>query len=122
MTITTNSKTIAQMNDQFRSRLQIPVFGTPEVQGCFVMTSGIAALSPEDQICICAEVRNYADFTEDDDPYGEHDFGSIDYKNVGKLFWKIDYYSDSYCTSGSETPSDPNQSYRVLTTMLASEY
>ena len=36
-------------------------------------------------------VRDYTDFNEDNDLYGEHDFGSL--KIAGqKIFWKIDYY------------------------------
>lgn len=54
--------------------------------------------------------------------YGEHDFGSIDHPVIGKIFWKIDYYADSACVFGSEDPSDPTKSYRVLTIMLVFEY
>jgi hypothetical protein len=38
-----------------------------------------------------------------------------------KLFWKIDYY-DTSLQYGSENPADPDQTTRVLTIMLASEY
>ncbi len=120
----TQSKYTAQLtakhNDQLRARLQVPVFGIPEVPGTFVMTSGINSLSPEDQICICAAVRDYDNFN--DDLYGKHDFGSIDYPNLGKVFWKIDYYANAACMAGSEYPFDPTRSYRVLTIMLAEEY
>ena len=38
-----------------------------------------------------------------------------------RIFWKIDYYDPSL-DFGSEIPSDPAQTVRVLTIMLASEY
>ena len=37
------------------------------------------------------------------------------------LFWKIDYH-DERCEFGSEDPSDPTRTTRVLTLMLSSEY
>jgi len=65
-------------------------------------------------------VRVFDNFSEDNDPHGEHDFGSFELADR-KFFWKIDYY-DERCEFGSEDPSDPKRTTRVLTLMLASEY
>lgn len=111
---------IQKQNDEFRKRIMIPVFGKPEIQGQFVCTCGIHELGPEAQIIISAEVRDFDKFTEDNDPYGWHDFGSFDFEGQ-KIFWKIDLYDTQY-EMGSEDPSDPTQTRRVLTIMLASEY
>jgi Protein of unknown function (DUF3768) len=59
-------------------------------------------------------------FIEDNDPHGEHDFGSFEIEGR-KLFFKIDYY-DKDMRFGSEDPSDPSKTARVLTLMLAEEY
>lgn len=65
-------------------------------------------------------LMEFNDFTEDNDPHGEHDFGAIE---VGqeKLFWKIDYY-DKVKQYHSPDAGDPVVTERVLTLMLASEY
>jgi hypothetical protein len=51
---------------------------------------------------------------EDNDPHGEHDFGAFDIEGAGTIFWKIDYYADKSCATGSENPADPAQSFRIL--------
>jgi len=64
------------------------------------------------------EVRWFKDFTPDNDPHGEHDFGTIDWKGQ-KVFWKIDYYDQKleyWCNPLSR------DCRRVLTVMLAEEY
>ncbi|RDJ21075.1 DUF3768 domain-containing protein [Bosea caraganae] len=113
--------TIAGQNDAFRSMIHIPQFGTPKIPGKWLITPGITALPPVAQIEIIAEVRNFDAFTEDNDPYGEHDFGAFEHPGAGKIFWKIDYY-DRALTGGSPDPADPSVTCRVLTIMLAQEY
>ena len=49
-----------------------------------------------------------------------HDFGSFELCGR-KFFWKIEYY-DRAMEHGSEDPSDPEQTTRVMTVMLAEEY
>jgi len=104
--------TIRRLNDSFRRTLS--------GGGKRLMASGIAALPFQDQAAIVGKVMAFDQFTEDNDPHGEHDFGAFDH-GCDRIFWKIDYY-DQAMESGSENPADPAQTVRVLTIMLAQEY
>ena len=104
---------IRTLNDEFRRSLAAH-------KGRVVMTQGVAELSELEQIAIMQKTRLFDDFTEVNDPYGEHDFGSFEC-NGHKVFFKMDYY-DKNLEFGSEDPSDPEQTTRVLTVMLANEY
>src|SRR5665213_3108839 len=74
---------IRELNDAFR-RLK-------SGGGKLLLTPGISALPQADQIAVLAKVASFDDFSEDNDPHGEHDFGAFDH--VGdRIFWKIDYY------------------------------
>lgn len=90
------------------------------IAGRAVQTAGISSLPPEDQSAIREKVETFDAFTPDNDPHKERDFGAFEH-NGQRIFWKIDYY-DTTMTKGSEEPSDPRQTVRVLTIMLASEY
>ena len=96
---------IAELNDEFRRSFQ----GT-------VMTPGIMYL--DDVLGLTKRVYEFNDFTEDNDPYGEHDFGSFDWKGE-RILWKIDYFDQSL--KYGEDPLSP-KCKRVMTIMLASEY
>lgn len=78
------------------------------------------ALPEEEQFQIFNLVRTFNDFSEDNDPYGEHDFGAFDFKD-NRILWKIDYY-DKNLEQGSEDPADPIQTTRVMTVMMGYEY
>ena len=56
------------------------------------------------------------------DPHGERDFGAVEFQGH-KIFWKIDVYvNDGTFAWGSEVPWDAQQSFRVVTVMLASDW
>ena len=110
MDITVQNETavkIAALNDAARSNA-----------ANYMATRGIMSL---DEIAVSEAfvgVQQFDSFTEDNDPYGEHDFGS--FKVAGeKVFWKIDYYTQDL--SGWCDPLDPD-CRRVITVMLAEEY
>ena len=84
----------------------------------YMTTRGILSLDPEVVSDIYIGVQEFRDFTEDNDPYGEHDFGSFKVGGV-KIFWKIDYYDEAL--KGWCDPLSPDCT-RVLTIMRADEY
>ncbi len=103
---------VRELNDRFRT-------GGPAT-GDWVITCGVQAVGPEFPLLAMLAVRAFNHFTSDNDPYGEHDFGSLSLAGQ-TLFWKIDYY-DLSLACGSADPADPSVTRRVLTIMLASEY
>ena len=109
--ISLKSATIAKLNDQLRSTLQ---------GGQIMITAGVNALPDRTKANILSAVRHFNDFTEDNDPHGEHDFGAFEVDG-NKCFWKIDYYNKTM-DAGSEDPANPSVTTRVLTIMLAEEY
>ena len=85
-----------------------------------MMTASIDALPDMVKATALQRVAVFQDFTDDKDPYGEHDFGSFEL--VGRKFlWKIDYY-DKWSEFGSQDPANPEITTRVLTLMLAEDY
>ena len=78
-----------------------------------IVTQAVAQLGKCDVDHILSEVRNYNDFTPDNDPFSEHDFGSIQLAE-NTIVWKIDYY-DLDLHKHSPDPSDPAFTARILT-------
>ena len=107
-----SAPSIRDLNDAFRRN--------GFASGQWMLTSGVADLGPEFMVLAIQAVRSFDGFSERNDPYGEHDFGSFNLAGE-TLFWNIDYY-DPTLTSGSDDPADPSATRRVLTIMLASEY
>jgi len=89
---------IRELNDALR---------TLTGEGRIFFTVGIQALPPQEQAEIMDRVFAYSDFTPDNDPHGEHDFGCFEYADK-TIFWKIDNLFG--------TPE------RDLTVMLEEEY
>ena len=89
-----------------RLRKSIPFIRPPDT---LVVTGGLSASFPDDLPLILTKVKEFPIFTENNDPWHEHDFGAFEHKGE-KMFWKIDDYNG-------------NEGYQlVLTVMLASEY
>lgn len=96
----------AEINDNARKSIGV---------GCMlIQTEGVNALPQKKQSELREAVENFNTFTQDNDPNGEHDFGSIE-KNGEKYFWKFDDYGENYKENGA--------THRlVLTIMRADEY
>ena len=102
---------IATLNDKFRKSF---------IGGEVLLSAGIAAMSSEDKANIVSLVQNFDNFTPDNNPYSENDFGTFDYKGE-KILWKIDYY-DLNNKYHSEDPSNPDITNRILTIMKVFEW
>lgn len=118
------SKTVQLKNDAFRKAVMF----APQPDGKAVMTRGVAGLG--NMVCawIYKQIAEFDNFNEGNDPYEEHDFGSVtvsvsdlmtDDAETHKVFWKIDYYEDADMEFGTEDKLD---CYRVLVIMLSEEY
>lgn len=119
---------IARLNDLARQ-----AFG---VACTAVATAGFRSLSDADQSCVRELIETFDVFTEDNDPHGERDFGTI-YQLADncwtterprlredereRVFWRIDYY-DRDMRFASEDAANPAITRRVLTIMLSDEY
>jgi hypothetical protein len=102
---------IRELNDQLRTTLG---------GGTIVMTDSVRALPETVRAQAIVLMSKFNEFTEDNDPHGEHDFGNFEFCGR-RWLWKIDYY-DKSMQYGSSEPADPEQTARVLTLMLAEDY
>ena len=108
----TKTDIIRRLNDTLRTG--------DSTDGKIMITSGVQALGAEFILAARQAVTAFDDFSEDNDPHGEHDFGSLEVAGQ-KLFFKLDYY-DLDLKAHSPDAADPEVTTRVLTIMLASEY
>ena len=105
------SRRIRALNDAFRKTF---------TGGQVLLTPGVNGLPSDVRAMAIRKVATFETFTPDNNPHGEHDFGSFDLAGR-KLFWKIDYYAPDL-QGGADDPGDPRKTARVLTIMLAEEY
>ena len=106
-----NIEKIRQLNDSFRKSFN---------GGRVIITRCVQSLTDNDRKELLKQVQEFDNFTEGNDPYGEHDFGAITFKK-DTFFWKIDYYDCDF-QYFSPDASDPNVTNRVLTIMRGDEY
>ena len=119
---------IARLNDHARSAMGVACTA--------VATVGFRSLPEADQSRVRELIETFDAFTEDNDPHGERDFGTIYQLVCGRwtterprlredererVFWKLDYY-DRAMRFASEDAANPAITRRVLTIMLSDEY
>jgi hypothetical protein len=85
-----------------------------------MLTAGVNELPLDVKARVILAVQSFNNFTKDNDPHGEHDFGAIDLEGE-RYFFKLDYYTPDLSAS-SDDPADPEKTARVLTIMRADEY
>jgi Protein of unknown function (DUF3768) len=99
---------VQELNDAFRKTFE---------GGQVLITAGVSALPPILGCEVLLRVRTFTDFTPDNDPCGEHDFGRLEV--AGRSFiLKIDLYEAPSVKAADGAPVVT----RVLTIMLAEEY
>ena len=114
---TRKTLTLRQQNDSFRAGL---IVGGCAFPGTVVVTADVRAMGRDFLTDATLAVAFDGDFGVENDPWGDHAFGVV---TVGdeRLYWKIDYY-DTDLEFGSNNPSDPAMTHRVLTILFPSEY
>lgn len=105
-----SSTRIRTLNDELRR------FG----RGRIMITPGIQALGVRTVARVLTAIAAFDAFTDDNDPYGEHDCAILAVDGIEVLF-KIDYY-DRDLVYHSPDPSDPAVTLRIMVVMLATEY
>ena len=83
-------------------------------------TSGVLALGIYLNQAILIAIAAYDAFDEDNDSFGEHDFGLVEVASKEVLF-KINYY-DNDLRFHSPDPADPAVARRIMTIFLPEEY
>jgi len=106
-----SSASVARLNDMLRVQ---------GIGGRVLATPGVRNLDHDIRAKVLIAIRDFKDFSADNDPHGEHDFGSVKVDG-DEFFFKIDYYDISY-EYLSPNSADPNVTRRVMTIMRADEY
>ena len=113
---------IRDLNDAARKELAAGniKFVNANFGSALFVTRGVEARGWDFVARALAAVRDFSDFTPENDPYGEHDFGAFNLDGV-KPFWKIDCY-DRVLEYASPDAVDAEKTRRILTVLLAEEY
>lgn len=107
----TKVHTIAALND----RLRIQSMG-----GRIMLTQSVVGLNDIKRAQVLRAIRTFSDFNDGNNPHGERDFVAVEVCGE-TYFCKIDYCAPDM-EHGSEDPSDPKKTVRVMTIMHSSDY
>lgn len=108
---TTEHYTVRALNDRLRREHH---------GGRIAVTPGVRALGSDFLCDLLAAVAEFDTFTVENDPYREHDFGSVSVRGHS-VFFKIDCHDRDF-RHHSPDPADPSVTCRIMTLMLAEEY
>ena len=89
---------IALLNDAFRRTF---------AGGNVMMTAGVYALPDMVKAEALKKAATFDEFNEDNDPYGEHDFGSFELCGR-KFFWKMST-TTAPCSTAPKTQATPRK-------------
>jgi hypothetical protein len=104
---------VRELNDALRTT------GDPK-RGGLVITRALTAYGEMFIRRAITAVRQFNTFTQENDPWQEHDMAFLDVDGE-RIFFKIDYY-DPTTRYLSVDPADPNVTRRILTIGLAEDY
>lgn len=112
--MTPNHATIAKLNDLFRKS----PFDGELLHGQLYVTAGVNALPNELRQEALDGLMAFDTFTPDNDPWGEHDYGSFTLSNGQKVAFQFSYYADSTCKEAGDGSAN---CYRALVLMFPEE-
>ena len=113
------STLIAQQNDEFRRHLGDPA--KTSIKGVVHLTRSVTSLPDHEQEELYADIAAFNLFREDNDSWGEHDYGRVTARS-GDFYFKIDYFENSDFEYGSPDASDLDCTYRVMTIAAVEDY
>ena len=86
---------IALLNDELRKKLITgELFKADSKDKAYITRGASVFVNGMNRMQFLNNVALYRNFTEDNNPYGERDFGNFMYQKE-KIFWKIDYKDNS---------------------------
>lgn len=113
------STKIRERNDRLRKRVGANIRGMKDFS---VFTQMVQNLDEGKKEELIKKVTEFSEFTEDNDPYGEHDYGEVSLEKdpYHPYAFKIDYYDLKL--EGGADPYESDEYRAVLTLMNLSEY
>jgi hypothetical protein len=107
------NKKIRELNDRMRKTI-------PRTQDMVLVVGSLKNEAPAYQMAVYNAARQFSDFHEGNDPYGEHDCASFEVEGKRCMF-KIDYY-DADLRFHSIDPSEADLTRRIMTLMFTEDY